>query len=245
MKFLFGNAKIDNIHLTEVRDKIVETIKGGSKGYIITSNAAHIVCLRKDREFEEAYKNALLVLPDGISIMWSSKLLGCPLKERITGTNLFELSSSLASQKNYSVFLLGAEDYVVERVAKNLRHKFTNLQIAGYHNGYFENDREVINKINAAAPDILFVAIGFPKQEKWVYKYLDMLDVKVAICIGGVFDIAANKTKRASQRLQKMGLEWFWRLIQEPRRLWRRYLVGNTIFIFLLSKELFKKYFWR
>jgi len=118
-----------------------------------------------------------------------------------------------------------------------LRERFPGLEIAGYQHGYSEDDQEVIDKINQAAPDILFIGLGFPKQEKWISKHLEDLDIKVAVCIGGVFDVISGKTKRAPRWMQDACLEWLWRLIQEPRRLWKRYLFGNSQFIFLVIKQ--------
>jgi len=239
-KFSFAGIKIDNITLEEVIEKVKELIKKGKTSYIVTPNAAHIVLLQKDKEFRKVYENAELVLCDGQPIIWISKIFGEPLKERITGVDLLFSLLQLSSKEKYGVYLLGAKEGIIKRTVENLQKKFPELRIVGYHNGYFIDDEKMIKEINERSPDILFIGMGFPKQEKWIFKYIKNLDIKIAVCIGGVFDIVAGKTKRAPVWMQKIGMEWFFRLIQEPKRLWKRYLIGNTLFLWLVFKEFIK-----
>jgi len=234
-------VRIDSISLEEVVNNVEKIISNNRKDYIVTPNAAHIVLLQKDNELKEVYENACLVLPDGMSIIWAAKILGTSLKRRITGIDLLFSLSRLAIQNNYSVFFLGAKEEIVRKVNEKLKQKFSYLKIAGFHNGYIEDNMEVIKKINKSRTDILFIGMGFPKQEKWIYENMKLLSIKVAVCIGGVFDIIAGKAKRAPKWMQKYGLEWFFRFIQEPRRLWKRYLIGNTIFIWMVLKKLFEQ----
>ena len=238
--FTFAGANINNLSIKEGISEIEKLIKDNKPSYIVTPNAAHITLLQRDKEFKEVYKNAKLIFPDGKSLIWSSKIMGFPLKERITGLDLLFSLSSLASQKNYKIYFLGASTQVIKKTVENLRYKFPNLQIAGYHHGYFFDEKEVISKINKLEPHILFIGMGFPKQEKWIYAHINQLKIKIAICVGGVFDIIAGKVYRAPLWMQNLGLEWFFRLIQEPRRLWKRYLIGNTLFIWLVLKEFMK-----
>jgi N-acetylglucosaminyldiphosphoundecaprenol N-acetyl-beta-D-mannosaminyltransferase len=239
--FFFAGVKIDNFSLQEVIVHIERMLKGQKSHYIVTPNAAHIVLLQKDEEFKRAYKNASLVLPDGMSLIWASRLIKPCLKERITGTDLVFSLCNISTPKKHSIFLLGAENEIVEKAKNALLSKFLDLQIVGIYNGYFKNSQKVIEKINALQPDILFIGIGFAKQEKWISRNINKLNIKVAVTIGGVFDVIAGKFKPAPRWMQNCGLEWLWRLIKEPRRLWRRYLIINTIFLWLLCKELLKK----
>ena len=241
MKFTIANVEIDNLTREEVRDKVIEMIDRGDKGYIVTPNASHIVLHQKSREFSNAYKNASLVLADGMSLIWASRLLGNPVREKITGMDLFYLLVPLARRWGQSVYFLGGDEEVIRGVVDHARTKFDGLNISGWHHGYFTDHDAMVREINEAAPDILFIALGFPRQEKWICKNIDRLNIKVAICVGGIFDILSGRKKRAPHCLQTIGMEWFWRLIHEPRRLWRRYLLGNPKFICLALQEFLKK----
>src|SRR5262249_20187513 len=170
------------------------------------------------------------------------RLLSKPLKERVTGIDTFEKSVALAARKNYSIYLLGAKPEVVEEVAGRLRLEYPTLKIAGYHNGYFGRSEDVAAGIQKAKPDILFVAMGSPRQEKWIAANLNLLNVPFAIGVGGSFDHIGGFARRAPQWMQRAGLEWLHRLLSEPKRLWKRYLIGNTRFILLVLKSaLFSK----
>jgi len=241
MKFTIANVEIDNLTQEEVRNKVTGMIDRGDKGYIVTPNASHIVLHQKSQEFRNAYKNATLILADGMSLIWASRLLGNPVREKITGMDLFYLFGSLAARRGYSVYFLGGDEDVIRRVVDHARTKFDGLNISGWHHGYFTDHDAIIRNINETAPDIIFIALGFPRQEKWIYHNIDRLNIKVAICVGGIFDILSGKKKRAPLCLQTIGMEWFWRLIHEPRRLWRRYLLGNPKFICLFLQEMLKK----
>lgn len=240
--FCFAGVTIDNLSLQESVVYIKRLLKGQENHYIITPNAAHIVLFQKDEEFRKAYAKASLVLPDGMPLIWASRLLKPRLKERITGTDVLFSLCELSMREKYKIFLLGAGQEVIEKARNTLLNKFPGLHITGIHNGYFNNDKKIKEEINERQPDILFIGIGFSKQEKWINKNINQLNVKVAIAIGGVFDVIAGKFKPAPRLIQNYGLEWLWRLFQEPRRLWKRYLIGNTIFIWLVAKELLKNH---
>jgi len=240
---LFG-IKFDKLTIEEVKQFVEDFIKSGQKGYIVTPNAYHVVLLKKDNEFRQVYNHATLVLADGIPIVWVSKILMYGLK-RITGSDILYCLCNLAAEKGFKVYFLGSKDIVVKKVIEKLQNVFPYLKIVGFHHGYFEDDKPVIDEINSVQPEILFVGMGCPKQEKWVYNYLSHLNIKIAVLVGGVFEVIAGTKKRAPRWIQNIGLEWFWRLIQEPKRLWKRYLIGNTIFIFLVIEELIKKFLRR
>jgi len=242
---LFG-IKFDNLTIEEVKNFVVDFIKSGQKGYVVTPNAFHIVMLRKDEEFRKAYEKAKLVLADGVSIIFSSKILGKPLKERCAGADLFIEICKIAAHLNKNIFLLGGTAGSEKIAEQKLKILFPNINVVSYSPPFgFENDEEENNKIvemiNNSNACVLFICVGAPKGEKWLCKNIDRLKISLAFPFGAALDFFAGTKKRAPKWMQKIGLEWFWRLIQEPKRLWKRYLIGNTIFIFLVIEELIKK----
>jgi len=247
-KINFARIKIDNFSMEEVKEKIIETIKKNKKFYIVTPNAAHIVLLQRDKEFYEIYKNAGLTLADGISIVWASRILGTPLKERVTGADLFREVCEIANRMGKSIFILGGVNES-EKIAENkLEKMYPNMKVYSYSPPFgFESDsiesNKILNMINMSKADILFVCVGPPKSEKWFYKHLNVLNIKLICPFGAALDFFTGTKKRAPEWVQEIGLEWFWRLIQDPGRLWKRYLVGNVIFIFIVLKEIYKKVF--
>lgn len=207
-------------------------------------NAGKIVALQKDKALRQGVNEADLINADGQAVVWASKLLNQPLKERVAGIDLFVNLLLLANQKTYSVYLLGAKSEILENLVKKLSIKFTPDLIAGYHHGYFGADEEekIVDEINQSGAKFLFVAITSPKKEIFLNKYKEKLNnVNFIMGVGGSFDVLAGKTKRAPQWMQNSGLEWFYRFIQEPKRMWKRYLIGNTKFISLLIQEKFRK----
>ncbi len=237
MKFTIADMEIDNLTREEVRDKAAGMIEAGEKGFIVTPNASHVVLYQKNPEFRTAYKKASMVLTDGKPLIWASRLLGKPAREKLTGMDLFYLFGALAADRGYSVYFLGGAEDVIAPVVARARMEFERINVCGWHHGYFTDDEAIIRAINEASPDIIFVALGFPRQEKWICRNIDRLNTGVAICVGGIFDILAGKKKRAPGCLQAVGMEWFWRLIHEPRRLWKRYLLGNPEFIYLVARD--------
>ena len=246
-KVRIANIYIDNLSMDECIARINDLIKGYRKSYIVTPNVDHIVKLQWDDEFLEAYENAEMVVADGMPIIWASNLLGTPLKEKISGSDLFPELCKVSAEKGYTLFFLGAGEGVARQAAWNLEKKFKNVKITGVYSPPFgfEKDEDENNKIqkmiNQLAPDILFVGVGAPKQEKWIYKNLDKLNVKLAIGIGASFDFVAGSIKRAPKFMRKMGLEWFWRFMNEPRRLFKRYFIDDSRFAFILFKQMWGK----
>lgn len=232
IKFL--NTEVDNLTMDEAICKIDELIINKKPSYVVTPNVDHIVKLENDLEFKEVYKNADLILTDGMPLIWISKLKKTPIKEKVSGSDLFPKVCELASKKKYKVFLLGAAEGVALKASENLRKKFTGLDIVGvYSPSYgFENDeheiKKIINMINELKPDILAVGLGAPKQEKFLYRYKDELKVPVSLAIGASIDFEAGNVVRAPKWMQKSGLEWFFRLCKEPRRMFKRYLIDDV-----------------
>ena len=237
---------VDRYSFDEVVELIAHhAIAGSAPQYVVTPNAQHIVTLQRDTHFREIYQKAFLVVPDGVPLVWASKLFGTPLSGRVNGTDLFERLCQVSAERGLKVFLLGGRPRAADKAAPILHARYPNLQIVGkYCPPYgFESDTTELQRINsaiqAAAPDVLFVGLGAPKQEYWIYDNYQQLGVPVSIGIGVSFELVSGMVKRAPKLLQKAGLEWFFRLIVEPQRLWQRYLVGNTVFILLVLKQRF------
>lgn len=231
IKFL--NTNVDNVTMNEALEKIDQLIIKKSPSYVVTPNVDHIVKLEKDIELQKVYDKADLILTDGMPLIWISKLKSNPIKEKVSGSDLFPKVCELAADKGYKVFLLGAAEGVAKKAAENLKIKYPKLIVSGtYSPSYgFEKKEDEINQIisliNEAKPDILAVGLGAPKQEKFIYKYRDKLNVPVSLAIGASIDFEAGNVERAPKWMQKCGLEWFYRLCKEPKRMFKRYLVDD------------------
>ncbi|MFS0821577.1 WecB/TagA/CpsF family glycosyltransferase [Bacillus sp. 1P02SD] len=243
------NIEFDNIDFDGLFSFFEDAIVNEKKTYLVTCNVDHIMNVQKDSKFREIYNNADLIVADGVPVVWASKLLGNPLKEKISGSDIIPKLANKLVEKNYSLFFLGADEGVAAKAAENLKENYPKIKVVGTYSpsyGFEKNEGEIkriIEMINNSKPDLLFVGVGSPKQEKWIYKYYQDLQVPVSIGVGATFDFLAGNVKRAPLFMQKSGLEWFWRLIQEPKRLWKRYLVNDSKFIILFINELIKKMF--
>lgn len=238
----FLNTYIDNITMDETLDEIHNLIRDGRYHYVVTPNVDHIVKLEKDVEFQNVYKGADLILTDGVPLIWISKFLKESIKEKISGSDLFPKVCELAAKQKYKVFLLGAEEGIADKAARNLKHRYVGLDIIGTLSPKFgfEEDEEqisnIIDVINKAKPDILFVGLGAPKQEKFIFKYKDRLKVPISLAIGASIDFEAGKVKRAPTWMQRSGFEWFYRILMEPKRMSKRYFVDAIEIISILFK---------
>lgn len=236
------NTEVDNLTMSEAVEKIESLILAKTPSYIVTPNVDHIVKLEKDKEFQEVYKEADLILTDGMPLIWISKINKNPIKEKLSGSDLFPEVCKLASKKGYKVFLLGAAEGVAARASENLKNKYNNLNIVGTYSpsyGFEKNEDEVniiIDIINKAKPDILAVGLGAPKQEKFLYNFKERLNVPVSLAIGASIDFEAGNINRAPVWMQKSGLEWFYRLCKEPKRMFKRYLVDDIKIIKIYFK---------
>ena len=203
-------------------------------------NAAKIVNMRRDARLDDAVRTSDIIFADGAAVVWASRLLGRPLPERVTGIDLMHELLALAHRRRYRVYLLGATDDVLAVTVQRMRELYPNAEIAGYRNGYFseEKNEEVADEIASARPDMLFVAMSPPKKEVFLGRYARRMNVPICHGVGGAFDVMAGKVKRAPLFWQRWGLEWLYRVLQEPRRMWKRYLVTNTLFCSMLLREL-------
>lgn len=216
----------------------------GGPHYAAVVNAAKIVAANEDGALKRTLLEADLVTADGMSIVWASRVLGQPLKQRVTGIDLFERLVERAAEQGWSVYFLGSREESVRGVVKRFMKSHPTLQVAGWRNGYFDasESESVAGAIGASEADLLFVAMGSPVQELWIASNLERTGVRFAMGVGGSFDHVSGFASRAPGWMQRNGLEWLYRLMREPRRLWRRYLVGNSIFLWLIFRQRFWGY---
>jgi len=205
-------------------------------------NAAKIVSLRSDPRLRAVVASSELVTADGQAVVWASRLLRDPLPERVAGIDLMNEIFGLAENQGYRIYLLGATEERLARASQRLVERHPRLQIVGSHHGYFADAEslDLCEKIRATRPDVLFVAMSSPRKELWLAEYGRGLGVPMVMGVGGALDVTAGAVRRAPRWIQAIGLEWAYRFLQEPRRLWRRYLVTNTRFVALLARELIR-----
>ena len=203
-------------------------------------NAAKAVNMRRDPSLRKAVLSSDVILADGMAVVWASRLLGQPLPERVAGVDLMHELLRQASERHDRVYCLGAREDVLELAVARIQHDYPGVVIAGQHHGYFQADQEpdIVAGVRVTQPDILFVAMSPPKKELFLARWVDELSVPVCHGVGGAFDILAGRTKRAPVGWQRLGLEWAYRVVQEPRRMWKRYLVTNTLFCAMVLGEL-------
>ncbi len=208
----------------------------------VVVNVAKLVNMRKDQVLRSSVEACDIINIDGMGVVWGARFLGHEITERVAGIDLFYALLSLSAEKGYPIFLLGAQPEVVEAAADNALKQNENLTIAGYHHGYFWDDEEtVVNMIKESGAKLLFVAITSPKKENFINKWKDQLGVNFVMGVGGTFDIVAGEVSRSPKWMQDAGLEWLFRVIQEPRRMWKRYLITNSLFAWFLIKEKLRK----
>jgi N-acetylglucosaminyldiphosphoundecaprenol N-acetyl-beta-D-mannosaminyltransferase len=218
-------------------------ISQGGPHYGAVVNAAKLVAADRDEQLKCVLLNADLVTADGMSVVWASRILGAGLRQRVTGIDLFERLLEHAALRGLSVYFLGAQEKSVRGVVDVFKNKYEALRIAGYHNGYFDSSENasVTGEIRSSGADLLFVAMGSPKQEFWIAANVAESGVGFALGVGGSFDHLSGRVRRAPKWMQRSGLEWLHRLWQEPLRLWRRYLIGNTAFMWLIIRQRFRR----
>lgn len=240
MKFM--NTEVDSLNMPEVLDRIDKLIQIKKNSYVVTPNVDHIVQLEKDSELQKVYKNADLILADGKPLIWISNYYKTPIKEKVSGSDLFPLLCEMAGEKGYKMFFLGAAEGVAARAATNLKKRYSNLEVAGVYSppfGFEENEKEVekiLQMIIKSNVDILIVGLGAPKQEKFIFKYHDRLNVPISLGLGASLDFEAGNIKRAPKWMQKSGLEWLFRITQDPRRMFKRYIIDDIKIIRLVRK---------
>ncbi len=237
--YLFG-FYIDKMSLEQCVSYLDSIIQKRQKLHIVLVNAAKIVKARRDPHLARIIKEAHFVGADGVPIVWASKILHQSLPGRINGTDLMNSLITLAAEKGHRVYFLGAREEVIANAVDLLKKTHPGLNVAGFRHGYFGSiaeEKAVVSEISASDADILLVGMSTPMKEEWVRRNFKNLDVSVIHGVGGSFDILGGLTKRAPIWMQKTGFEWFYRLLQEPKRMWKRYLITNTIYVGLVMKE--------
>lgn len=241
VKFL--NTYVDALSMEETLDQIEKYIINKTCVQHVVINAGKVNLMQEDDRLTEVINNCPLINADGQSIVWGSKILGNELPERVAGIDIFTELVRISAEKGYKPYFFGATEEVVSTVVNKFKNMYPSLEIAGYRNGYFTEDKskKIAEDIRNSNADILFVVFSSPKKEYWINENMTIMKVPFAMGVGGSFDVIAGKTTRAPKWMQKVGLEWFYRFIQEPRRMFKRYIGGNIKFIFLILKEKYKE----
>jgi N-acetylglucosaminyldiphosphoundecaprenol N-acetyl-beta-D-mannosaminyltransferase len=235
---LFG-IEISNTTLNDTLDWIAQRIHTVQPGFVAFMNPDCLNIVYRHQAYREALSHAALILPDGIGIKLACRILGIALKANVNGTDLFPKLCERAVTEGFSLYLLGAKPGIAEAVAENMQARYPGLKIAGCQHGFFaqEETDSIIQNINAANADILLVAFGAPKQELWLAQHQNHLTPPVRLGVGGLFDFYSGRIPRAPQWMREVGMEWSWRLLQEPSRMWRRYILGNPLFLYRIWRQ--------
>lgn len=237
--YLFG-VKVNRVDSSDVLKNISAFIKEGRPHLIVTLGTEMLILAQKDSLFKEIINRADLVTPDGAGIVWAHGKFGNILKGKVAGIDLIEKICQFSLKEGWRIYFLGAKEEVVKKAVDNLKKKYPALAVAGYHNGYFQNDDEIIKEINSSSANILFLALGSPKQERWFYENRSKLKTSVCMGVGGSLDIISGIKKRAPEWMIKAGLEWLYRLIQEPKRFARMLAIPRLIYMVYCYKFLKK-----
>lgn len=233
-------CSIDPLDMRASIARCEQIIESRSTTQLVAINASKLIALRGDRRLRQIVERCELVHADGQSVVWASRLLGVPIPERVPGIELMFEVLALAERKGYRVYILGAREHVLETAVAELWRRYPRLILCGWHHGYFaaSDEVELAEEIARSEPDIVMVAMSSPRKEYWLAEYGRTLGAPLNLGVGGSIDVVAGVTTRAPAWMQRIGMEWFFRLVQEPQRLGRRYAVTNARFIGLLATEL-------
>ncbi len=231
---------IDVVTLESAFERFKQLLDRSVFSFICTPNTEIVMVARKDEELKEILKSSDMNIPDGIGLVIASKIHKLGLIERVTGVDMMEKMLEFCNYSRKSIYILGGKPGVAEMAVHNIKEKYSNIKVEGYKHGYFNGDeeKEIIKNINKISPDILFVALGAPRQEKWIYNHRKDLNVKIAMGVGGGVDIWAGTAKRAPQVFRILGLEWFYRLLKEPWRFKRMLILPKFMIQVLKSKDI-------
>ena len=234
---------IDNLTMAETLERIESFIDSGTPHQHVVVNVDKLVKAAKDPDLRRIINECALINVDGMPVVWASRLLGTPLKERVAGVDLFEALIKRSAEKGWRVFFLGAREEVTSGVKNLYEKQYPALKVAGYRNGYWKSAEEpaVVKLITDSRPDLLFVAISSPMKEQFLGKYQAEMKIPFAMGVGGSFDVVVGKVSRAPVWMQRSGLEWFYRFLQEPRKMFKRYFIDDMAFFGLLLKAFFKR----
>ncbi len=212
----------------------------------VVVNVAKLINVQKDDRLKQSVESCDLINIDGMGVVWGARFLGYDIPERVAGVDLFYHLLKMAEQENFSVFLLGGTQEVIKKTTETVKKKHPSLNVVGSHHGYFWDDEaSIVEKIKASGAQLLFVAITSPKKENFIDQWQEALGVDFVMGVGGTFDVVAGKVSRAPLWMQQWGLEWLYRVLQEPGRMWKRYLVTNTLFATLIVTERLRQRPWK
>jgi N-acetylglucosaminyldiphosphoundecaprenol N-acetyl-beta-D-mannosaminyltransferase len=237
----FLECPFDPVTIDQAVKRCEQFIRSGRPHRVVVVNAAKIVKMDQDAELADIVRSADLITADGMAVVWASRLLRQPLPERVAGVDLMDRLVERAAVAGHRVFFFGAREEIAREAVATYQRRYPKLQVAGWRHGYFgpEDEAAIAEQIRTACPDILFVALGTPAKEFWIARHFTTLDVPLCHGVGGGFDVVAGFVRRAPAWMQAAGLEWLWRTLQEPRRMWRRYLMTNTLFLIKLMRAWF------
>lgn len=236
------NTYVNNVDMSETICAIEEMIASKNKSYIVAINVDVVMKIENDSYLKKIVDDADMVLVDGKPLVWISKLHKRPVKAKISGSDLVPELCKVAQKKKYTIFIIGGKDGIAEKAKANLEKKLPDIEIVGVYAPPFgfEKNQDELDRINAMIydvhPDLLIACFGCPKQEKWIYENIDKYDAKVTICAGATVDFLAGNVKRAPRWMSDHGLEWFYRLLQEPKRMFKRYLIDDVKILRLVRK---------
>ncbi|MDY0086955.1 MAG: WecB/TagA/CpsF family glycosyltransferase [Coriobacteriia bacterium] len=233
---IFG-VPLDLLTMDETVDACVELAERQQAAQHVVLNAGKVIMMHDDRRLHSVVSGCDIVSADGQSIVWAGRVLGLDVPERVAGIDLMARLLAEAEQRGWPVYFLGARDEVLESCVTRLTAQHPRLVVAGQQNGYFDDGWQVARTIKDSHAKLVFVGISSPKKEYFLAEHLRDMGPVFAMGVGGSFDVIAGVTRRAPAWMQRSGLEWFYRFAQEPRRMWRRYLVGNARFIGLVMRE--------
>jgi N-acetylglucosaminyldiphosphoundecaprenol N-acetyl-beta-D-mannosaminyltransferase len=238
---------VDPITVAELHAEIARLVRGRNLGLVLNVNAHCLNLCYKDRALRDSLNGADVVFCDGAGVMLAAMMLGGRIPARITYAAWIWQLAGFATAEGFSLYFLGARPGVAQEAARRLRERYPGLRIVGARHGYFDHsagsaeNEAILEEINTAAPDILLVGLGMPLQERWLTENRHRLDAGVALTCGAVFDYASSRVRRGPRLLTESGFEWLARLLREPCRLWRRYLLGNPLFLIRVLRQLLSR----
>ncbi|MGX6446096.1 WecB/TagA/CpsF family glycosyltransferase [Neobacillus sp. K501] len=233
------HTSFDNISRSQLLKELFIRVTNSQKTFLVTANPEIVYYADNNQEYQQILSDANFVIADGFGIILASKIIREPLPERIPGFEVMCELLTYGNSQGWSAYFLGAKKEVLEQAISNIKESYPNLVIAGFRDGYFTNSEEIKNEIRQTQPDLVFVALGFPKQEKWIYDYYADLEKGLFVGVGGSFDVLAGTVKRAPEFWRKMNLEWLYRLLKQPSR-WRRMLALPLFIIKVLKNHSFR-----
>ncbi len=234
------NVGFDDLDKDGAVERALELIRGHSGGWVVTPNPEIVLECRRNPQLAQAVREAALVIPDGIGVIYASRILGTPLREKIAGIDFACALMEKLARSSGSVYLFGAKPGVAEAAAKTLMQAYPGLRICGTHDGYFSDDGPILTDIRESRPDLVLVCLGAPKQELWMREHAAVLDAGLMIGLGGSLDVFAGTAQRAPDGWQRLGLEWLYRLLKEPKRI-RRMIRLPLILLYALCARVFGK----